>query len=193
VGEPFDHWGQPSAFGLSFAVIARYWILLPVVRIADRLHARGPLGENAVVGDDRVPAVAGGDARPGHREHPRRARSYIGSVLASSASLNPVRFLIGRAPEVHDDSMERSAGLVTTGLIAVALVVAVSVPVIGMWAMLLMLLTARWIPSSTAAASGRPRERAQRRKVPEPAGSCVGSITPPSGKNPWSRAVAQLG
>jgi uncharacterized membrane protein len=137
-----DHWGGLLAFALSFAVVARYWLAHHQLFEAVSGYTPKILWANilwlATIVFLPLPTemlgVVDGNTRGVHA-------LYIGSVLASSASLNLLHFLISRAPDVHEASLDASSGLISTGLVAAALVLAVSVPVIGMWAMLLMLLT----------------------------------------------------
>src|SRR5699024_818864 len=66
---------------------------------------------------------------------------YIGTLLLSSALLDLLSFVISRSPDVRTGA-PLAADPVTTVLLAVALVVAVAVPPIGMWSLLLLLLEA---------------------------------------------------
>jgi TMEM175 potassium channel family protein len=70
---------------------------------------------------------------------------YIGSVLATSVALLVVERVIDRTPSVWRDGRRPlrtlRSELVAPLLIAVALVVGVTIPVIGMWAMVLVALT----------------------------------------------------
>jgi len=85
---------------------------------------------------------------------------YIASVLATSLALLLVQLIIDRTPELQfePDAPRDPAGLmyVTPGLLLLALALGVTVPAIGMWAMLLLFLTgpvSRRIEGPTAGAS----------------------------------------
>jgi uncharacterized membrane protein len=142
VGDLFtDHWGELFAFALSFAVIALYWtehhrmfetidgytkpiIWVNMCWLATIVFL--PLPTEMLAGSP-------GDDRAVHA-------LYIGTILVSSATLDVLTAVINRTPDVRNEAPAASADPVTTILLALALIVAVAVPAIGMLAMLLLFL-----------------------------------------------------
>jgi uncharacterized membrane protein len=71
---------------------------------------------------------------------------YIGSLLATSLLLLAARVYIRRHPQLHSIPQDRlragmTASIVSSALFAAALVVAIVFPLIGYWAMFLLVLT----------------------------------------------------
>lgn len=141
-----DHGGQFFAFALSFAVIAQYWIIHHRVFEQVLGYTSGIMWANmlwlATIVFLPLPTEMLGLEATGNRAvH----GFYIGSVLASSASLTVITALILHNPQLQrdpvGDPVSLVPGLISTGLIAAALVIAVAVPVINMWAMMLVFLT----------------------------------------------------
>jgi uncharacterized membrane protein len=129
-----DNQPQIYSFLLSFAVIARLWVVHR--RLFDEAEAdsRGLLVWNmawlltivvlpfltemiGVYGDDRFTATA-----------------YVGAILASSICLTVLAFIIRSGVEVAD-------AVATTAILAVALLVVALVPGVSYVALLLLLLT----------------------------------------------------
>jgi uncharacterized membrane protein len=131
------------AFGLSFAVIARYWILhhqlfesmagytqpllwLNTLWLATIVFLPFPTELLAVQGDDDTAVRV----------------LYIGSVLVTSLVLLAIRAVAARSPAVWAESgfdRDLRAAVLMAAAVAAALLVTVVVPGVGMWAMLLLL------------------------------------------------------
>jgi uncharacterized membrane protein len=135
-----------AAFALSFAVIARFWLvhhrlveqvgsydgafvlinLLWAMTIVLLPFATEVAG---VYGDDRLAIIV-----------------YVGTMTLSSACLTLLTLLLRYRPQLRrpgsdDDELEPAAALTTTGLLLVSLVVAVALPRLGYLALLLLFLT----------------------------------------------------
>jgi len=137
-----DHVGQLGAFALSFVVIARLWI------IHHRMF-------ESVVGYDSVlvqltmvwlftvvflpfptELVANAEGRA-------VSALYIGTLLASAMALALTDWWLAAHPRLMEPNVEhelRDPAWVYPALLALALVVAVAVPTIGLWALLVLLL-----------------------------------------------------
>lgn len=135
-----DHGGQLMAFALSFVVIAQYWIVHHQLFEAVTGYTPGLMWSNmlwlASIVFLPLPTEMLGDAGQSRAVH----ALYIGAVLASSASLDLLRYVLSRHPDLYGHGFD-PVDMTTTASIAVALVVAVAVPAIGMWAMVLVILS----------------------------------------------------
>jgi uncharacterized membrane protein len=135
--------GSFGAFFLSFAVIARLWlahhrivedvggydrpfVLLNMVWILSIVVLPFATQVTARYGADRLAMAV-----------------YIGTILVSSACLTGVGLLVAHRPALRRGEGRHSvlAGLLTTGAIAIALVIAELFPAVNYWGLLLLVLT----------------------------------------------------
>jgi uncharacterized membrane protein len=134
-----------AAFTLSFAVIARFWLvhhrLVEQVGSYDRtfvlINLLWALTIVLLPFATEVAGVYGND---------RLAITiYVGTMTLSSACLTLLTLLLRYRPQLRrpgsDDELEPAAALAATGLLLVALVVAVALPRVGYLALLLLALT----------------------------------------------------
>jgi len=138
------HGGQLLAFAISFAVIARFWVVhhqmfervvgyTPAILLAN-------IAWLATIVFLPLPTELLGDGTSDER---LRFGLYIASVFLVSLTLVVVNLAMVRAPEIHRPGVappSTHGGIVATGLIVVAFVVAVTVPAIGMFSMFVMVL-----------------------------------------------------
>ena len=138
------HGGQLLAFAISFAVIARFWVVhhqmfervvgyTPAILLAN-------IAWLATIVFLPLPTELLGDGTSDER---LRFGLYIASVFLVSLTLVVVNLAMVRAPEIHRAGVappSTHGGIVATGLIVVAFVVAVTVPAIGMFSMFVMVL-----------------------------------------------------
>ena len=141
-----DNGDRLFAFVLSFVVIARHWVAHH--EIFDRVggYSSALLWANLLwlltIVFIPVPTELLG-VRGTSEAFVRFV--YIGSVLATSLALLLVQLIVDRTPglRLEPDAPRDPAGLmyVTPGLLLLALALGVTVPAIGMWAMLLLFLS----------------------------------------------------
>jgi len=155
------HASQFLAFGLSFAVIGSYWWgqhqMLEHVVGYDRLLIGGMFAWILSIVFLPFPtellsaATNGGQGVHG---------LYIGTMVIASLSGLVQQWAIIRTPDLTEEGHRGEADLIgittMTVLMAVILVVAVAVPTIGLWA-LLLLLAARPVERSVRARRTRAR------------------------------------
>ncbi len=65
---------------------------------------------------------------------------YIGTILVSAIALELLTVIISRTPEIQTEAPPPVPDPTMVILTAVALIIAVTIPAIGMWAMLLLFL-----------------------------------------------------
>jgi uncharacterized membrane protein len=137
---------QLFSFVLSFLLIADFWIMHH--RLFDRVErVTVPLLWLTVAWMFTIVWLPVATALLGQLEVDAAQKVlYIGSLLVTSLVLLATRVYIRRHPGLHSTSADRlSTGMrgsiVSSSLFALALVLAVAVPSIGYWAMLLLLLT----------------------------------------------------
>lgn len=138
VGELLDdHSFEIVSFALSFVVIAAFWrvhhSLYDDVERSTRPLVTANLVWLATIVFLPFPTALLASPTDQRLTH----GIYIGTLVVASATLAVQRHLI-----VRDGGAESSGAgaLVSTGLLVVALVVAVGIPAIGMWALLVLLL-----------------------------------------------------
>ena len=140
-----DHAGQLFGFALSFVMIATFW--LANHRVFARVERTSPAllwltlaWMFTIVWLPVATAMLGSMA-----EDVAQKAVYIGSLLATSLVSLAIRWYLLRHPLLHstaDVRLRRGvlADVLTSGLFAVALVVSIALPVIGYWALLVMVL-----------------------------------------------------
>jgi hypothetical protein len=106
------------------------------------------------------------------------------SVLAASLALALVALLVQRVARA--DGREFRVSFVTSVLIAAPLVVAVSVPAIGMWAMLVMELSGRSTAGSIGPAAPRTERDFPARTSEPPRGDRVAKLDVHQGAAGWA-------
>ena len=154
-----EHWQRLGAFALSFVVIAGLWrvhhrIFEAVAAYDERLVTYNllwlftvvflPFPTELLASQDTNRVTAG---------------LYIGTLLASSVALSLLETRVRHRPELQAvgwSSAHWDIPWLTTVLLAVALVLAVTIPGVGMWSLLLLL-------------TGTPiRAAMKRRTAPQP-------------------------
>ena len=139
-----DHAGQLGAFALSFAVIARFWTAhhrtFEGVGAYDAMLVRLTLLWLATVAFLPFPTELLGTQSGDGANTP-----YIGTLLASSLALGASAAWVDGHPELQPAEV-RGRGSephwTMPTLLALALALAAFVPGVGMWPLLLLLLTA---------------------------------------------------
>lgn len=133
-----QHTNDFVSFGLSFVVIAAFWRVHH--SMYDDLDRSTPaivtanLAWLATIVFLPFPTELLGSDSDERLTH----GIYIGTLVAAAAAQSVQRWLILRETST---SVPLRADLVTLGLMIASLVVAVSLPVIGMWSLLVLLLT----------------------------------------------------
>ena len=140
-----DNGDRLFAFGLSFLVIANFWAGHHRLFEHVRAYSRRMMGLNMLWLLTIVFLPLPTEMLAVHGDGEALVRFvYIASVLASSLAIAALGFLIDRTPALRADPETApppwQLRLLLPALIVVALVVAVAVPAIGMWAMLILLL-----------------------------------------------------
>jgi TMEM175 potassium channel family protein len=151
--EPVEHpselvtgnWSLIAGFVLSFAVIARFW--LTHHRMFQHVgQYTGPLVLMNMVWIFTIVVLPFPTELVGHYSDPFTVAFYIGTVLASSAGQSVLVLIIHRNPGIQrpDNPLDRryvARTLVATGLIAAGFVVALVVPRVTYFPLLLLLLS----------------------------------------------------
>jgi uncharacterized membrane protein len=142
-----DNGDRLFAFGLSFLVIANFWTGHHRLFEHVRTYSRRLMGLNMLWLLTIVFLPLPTEMLAVHGDDEALVRFvYIASVLASSLAIAALGFLVDRTPALRADPETAPPPwqfrLLLPALISVALVVAVAVPAIGMWAMLLLFLQA---------------------------------------------------
>jgi uncharacterized membrane protein len=142
-----DNAGLFGAFLLSFAVIARFWLihhrLLEYVDAYDTpflmVNMAWLLTIVFLPFATQVAALYGA--------HQRLAVAiYVGTVAMSSLCLTALTILLNRRPAlckegVQPEQVSPVAGVLSSGLIVLAFVLGVAIPAVNYWALLLLLLS----------------------------------------------------
>jgi uncharacterized membrane protein len=141
-----DHWGTFLAFGISFAVIARFWVVHHHVFefVADyngnlvRLNFLWLASIVFLPFATNVLSLA-----PGHQQGVYAL--YIGTLIVTSTSMLLMEVVLIRNPgllrEGVEGGLDLSSSVIAIALFAVALVLAVLVPSVGILSLLLLLLS----------------------------------------------------
>lgn len=141
-----DNGDRLLAFVLSFVVIARFWMAHHAILEAVTSYSHALVVANmawllSIVFMPLPTEVLG--VRGSSETFVRVV--YIASMLASSLSLLLIQVVIARTPAIWPDDVRPvrplRAVVVMPALVAASLVVAVAMPFIGMWALLLLALT----------------------------------------------------
>jgi uncharacterized membrane protein len=134
------------AFALSFVVIANFWFIHHRTFEQVKAYSRALLTLNMLWLLTIVFLPLPTEMLGAYSVEETLVRFlYIGAVLASSVALMGIQLVIDASPSLRADPGAElppwQSRLVPPVLIAVALVVAVAVPEIGMWAMLILFLS----------------------------------------------------
>jgi uncharacterized membrane protein len=140
-----DNGDRLFAFGLSFLVIANFWAGHHRMFEHVKAYSRRLMGVNMLWLLTIVFLPLPTEVLAVHGDDETLVRFvYIASVLASSVAITALGLLIDRTPELRADPETApppwQARVLLPALIVVALVVALAVPAIGMWAMLILFL-----------------------------------------------------
>jgi uncharacterized membrane protein len=141
-----DNGDRLFAFALSFVVIANFWTGHHRLFEHVKTYSRRLMGLNMLWLLTIVFLPLPTEMLAVHGDEETLVRFvYIASVLASSLAITAVGLLIDRTPALRADPDTApppwQLRLLMPALVTVALVVAVAVPAIGMWAMLILFLT----------------------------------------------------
>jgi uncharacterized membrane protein len=135
------------AFGITFVVIARFWVSHHRVFEWVGDYSTGLVWANFLwlAGIVLLPFAANALAAVHTTQRPVAYAIYIGTLLLACAALSVVEVILRRHPELVRDrdasDIDLTGGLVTVGVMLVALVVAVTVPAVGLYALLLLVLS----------------------------------------------------
>jgi uncharacterized membrane protein len=158
------HWGTFLAFAVSFLVIARFWVVHH--RVFELVRDYNPslvrlnfLWLASIVFLPFATNVL--SLAPGNQ--PGVYALYIGTLIVTSASMLLIEILLTRNPGLLREGVEGelrlTSSVIATGLFAVALVLAVLVPAIGILSLLLLLLSGPVRAVAERLAHRRGRER----------------------------------
>ncbi len=142
VGDLFDdHFGELLAFALSFLVIALFWVEHHRTFETIDGYTRPLIWANMLWLATIVflPLPTEMVAQSGSEDRAVSAL-YIGTILVSAIALELLTVVIARTPEIQTDAPPPVPDPTMVILTAVALIIAVAIPAIGMWAMLLLFL-----------------------------------------------------
>jgi uncharacterized membrane protein len=141
-----DHLGQFGAFALSFAVIARLW--LAHHRLIERVGAydSGLLLLNFAWAFTIVVLPFSTQLVAVYGSERLAVGLYIGTIAASSVCLSAIGVLVWRRPSLGRGGLDAgeanpASGLLTSGVIVLALVLGVLVPAVNYFALFLLFLT----------------------------------------------------
>jgi uncharacterized membrane protein len=138
-----EHVGALISFGVTFVVIGRFWavhhsVFEYAIDYDQRLINVNLLWLASIV---FLPFVANIQARSSGE--PGISALYIGTMIVTSAAAGGIDWLLIHTPGLGDPEtigrLRISSAVVFTGLLAVALVIAVVFPVINLWALLVLL------------------------------------------------------
>jgi uncharacterized membrane protein len=146
-----ENWGTLLAFVVSFAVISRLWVVHHKLFEAARSYSDGLMRVNFVWLASIAFLPFSSNLIAHDYGHPGVNALYIGTIAVSSAALLAMQRIMLADPELLVDGAHEHLtpldSLFTTVSIVVALVLAVVLPSIGMW-WLLLLVPAGWIGSA---------------------------------------------
>lgn len=164
IGEIFtDEAGSLLAFVLSFVVIARFW--LAHHQIFERVHSyTTPMLVANMFWLLTIVFVPLPTQLAGTNDDNDKLvyAIYIGTLFIVSAALVLLAYTMQIAPETHVDPANPPRaleGVSITALMIVALILAITVPGLGMWSMFVLFLTApieRWRHARVSRPAGRP-------------------------------------
>lgn len=147
-----EHWSAFLAFAISFAVIARFWVVHH--RVFDWVAGYTPsiVWINFVWLASIVFLPFATNVLSYSPTNDRGVYAlYIGTLILTSGSMLLMEVVLKRTPdllrpEVQQD-LDVSQSAIATGMFVVALILAVVFPIVGMFWLLLLLLTApvRWV------------------------------------------------
>lgn len=136
-------WDEFFAFALSFVVIAGFWRGQHALLENLRGHTEGLVWSTllwmfAIIFLPFPTALLS----TAHGNDPIVYGMYVGTMLLASLAMWLERFVISRNPELVGgelgDLYSPRSGLLMTGILALALILAVAVPSVGLWPLLLL-------------------------------------------------------
>ncbi|MFF1572730.1 TMEM175 family protein [Leifsonia sp. NPDC058292] len=139
-----DHWGQLLGFLISFWVIGRFWIIHHQVFewVADYTYGlvwANLLWMSSIV---FIPFVANALANIDTTDRPDLYALYIGTMIVTSLSMALIEVILARQPELlREDARGRIEFVrvfVPSGILVLALILAVFFPRVGMFWLLLL-------------------------------------------------------
>jgi uncharacterized membrane protein len=148
-----------TAFVLSFAVIFRFWLLHHALFARLRGFSTPMLLVNVVwmLGIAFLPFPTELVAFSGAHD-PGVSALYIGTMLVTTVASTVQQWLASRSPELHAEPGDRfgvRGSLVATATMVVALLIAVVLPAVGLWA-LALLVPSGFVDGRLGRGAGRP-------------------------------------
>ncbi|WIJ46540.1 TMEM175 family protein [Curtobacterium citreum] len=137
-----EHWPAIIAFVVTFWVISRFWTLHHQVFEHVQSYSPRVLRLNFVWLISIVFLPFAANLLNAGKEDDRLTYAlYLGTMLVTSLSLTAIEFTLRRSPELLSSPLpDVRKGLIAAGLLALALVLAVLFPTVGMlWVLLLLL------------------------------------------------------
>ncbi|WP_158867131.1 TMEM175 family protein [Leifsonia sp. AG29] len=140
-----DDWWQVFAFVVSFAVIARFWVVHHRIFESVRSYSVPVVWSNflwlfAIVA---IPFTANLLSN-GQGERPDIYGLYIGNLLLATVASQLIAISLWRNPELMSEEarsdIDRTRGIAEVVLMALALALAVTVPAVGMFWLFLLFL-----------------------------------------------------
>jgi uncharacterized membrane protein len=140
-----DDWWQVFAFIVSFAVIARFWVVHHRIFESVRSYSGPVIWSNflwlfAIVS---IPFTANLLSN-GQGERPDIYGLYIGTLLLATVAAQLIAISLWRDPELMSEearaNIDRTRGIAELVFMALALVLAVTVPAVGMFWLFLLFL-----------------------------------------------------
>lgn len=158
-----DNLSKFFAFALSFAVIGRFWLTHHRIYESVIDYNRSLMSANMVWLFSIVflpfPTELLGSASSS--VDPAVTGLYLGTMLVSTASGWWQRLIVVRHPELQAEevrgTLSSQHGAIATGIMAAALIIAVALPQVGMWSLLLLFASR---PIERLLDRRRPRENA---------------------------------
>ena len=139
-----DHWEELLAFGLSFVVICRFWLVHHTMftRVTGFTPALVWVNFLWLLSIAFLPfptelvSFAGEDSTP-------TSTLYVGTMLITSVASTAMQLVIVRHPEIQAEevrgSLHTRGAIVSTATMAVVLLVVILVPHVGLFALLLLI------------------------------------------------------
>jgi uncharacterized membrane protein len=141
-----DHWPAFLSFLASFAVIARYWMQHHQLFEHVRLYSRPLIVANFfwLMGIVALPFAANALSAADRRHDPSLFAIFLGALVLASCASTAMEVILRRRPELMREDVppvDLIGSVVSLALLMVALVLAYVVPAVGLFWILLLLLS----------------------------------------------------
>jgi uncharacterized membrane protein len=141
-----DHWPAFLSFLVTFAVIARYWIQHHQLFEHVRLYSRSLIVWNFVwlVAIVALPFAANALSAADRRHDSTLFAIFLGTLVLASCASTGMELVLRRHPELMRDDVppvDLAGSMVSVVLLVVALILAYAVPAVGLFWILLLLLS----------------------------------------------------